>query len=245
MSRRVYKNPPIQEAVCEFFFSQHPAYDPMRIGRFYERIRDLFDGPPKSEAVQQTGIGVSGEPVIVGNLSRYRFPSQDGRFVAVINSASFSVHALAPYEGWMEAFRPRIERALQAFDIESGGLTYRQILVRFINRIELMNNSTENIGEFFDPAPLVPDSPKLSVLSTLNQFSAITESGRELVQSTFGVQPQSERLAIILDIVVSNQVASEILDYEAAVARTDELRGLEREVFEGSITDRAREKFDE
>src|ERR1700722_8132777 len=60
MHRRIYKNPPIQEALCEFYFSPFQSWDPERMARIYRRIKGIYDGQPTQELVPQTIISEDG-----------------------------------------------------------------------------------------------------------------------------------------------------------------------------------------
>ena len=47
MTRRQYKNAPIQEALCEFHFVPGPEWDVTVVGKLHDRVKEIYDGKAK------------------------------------------------------------------------------------------------------------------------------------------------------------------------------------------------------
>src|SRR5687768_14363404 len=61
LDRRRYKNPPIREALCEFQHEGYSSWDPSRIGRIYESIRNRFDATPIQEFIVETSLQIGSD----------------------------------------------------------------------------------------------------------------------------------------------------------------------------------------
>ena len=62
VSRRVYSNPPIAEAVCEIrYVGQDPA-DPTLAGRLQERLKPTYDGRPREQHLMRAELSSGGSP---------------------------------------------------------------------------------------------------------------------------------------------------------------------------------------
>ena len=78
MTARAYPNPPIQEALVDFRFSNHGHWNWTYPGRYWEIVRDEYDGPPRSEQTiavnaQQQARALSTRAVAgVGRVFRVR-----------------------------------------------------------------------------------------------------------------------------------------------------------------------------
>ena len=118
MARRQYKNPPIEEAVCEIRFAAGAEWNLTFPSRFYERIKDQYPGKPRQQALMEAQLQAA--PRVENPMFQLRqesakllFPNADERRLVGIGPNVLSVHVLRPYTGW-EDFRSRIEEAYLA-----------------------------------------------------------------------------------------------------------------------------------
>ena len=54
--RRRYKNPPIEEALCEFGFAPGPDWDPTIPGKLQAELGDAYSGKPGEQKAVQVGL---------------------------------------------------------------------------------------------------------------------------------------------------------------------------------------------
>jgi uncharacterized protein (TIGR04255 family) len=240
--RHVYKNAPIREALCELSFIPFEHWNPSRVGQFYERIRGRFDGAPVQESIFQA-TAPHGNQVRISPL-RSKFVSADGRYATMLTNNTISVHAMPPYGGWSEEFRPVLEETLAHWVSVAGDMQFEQVVVRYINDLVFDIVPDFKMEDYLHNTPTVPAGMSNTLASVLNQFQVLDDNCRSLVQVTLSVQPDDGTVRVVLDIVVNNQPASETLGLAEALQRIEELRQLERGAFEACITDKLREKFD-
>lgn len=248
VERRKYRNPPIQEALCELqFASTVPDWDPTIPGRLYERVKDVYSGKPRQQ--MQAGIQLGGDPTTPelrweAGVPRIQFitPAED-RILAVGPNV-ISLSTLPPYDGW-EDFRPRIEAALTAYQDIAQPEGIKRIGVRYINRI-ITKGDHLHLGELFTTPPQLPDELDASLSSFFTRWEAMySDIPVKLIQTFGSVQSEPGTAAFVLDLDVFRQwEEKEGLPVEEAMSQVDILRERERELFEASITDRAREMFD-
>ena len=143
MSTRQYKNPPIEEALCEFTFKplvEGQQFDLTLPGRLrVEPKMAEYSGQSRTQNIQTiaTTVATAEQPsnvAIQNALFRIQLPTVDGKRMISIGANTLAINVLRPYEGWHN-FRPRIERALEAFTKISGVSPVVRIGVRYINRI--------------------------------------------------------------------------------------------------------------
>jgi uncharacterized protein (TIGR04255 family) len=120
MARRLYKNPPIEEAVCEFHFVPDPNQDFSAPARFYDGIKDDYSGKqevllPQPNEIQIQGnqnslrIGFQSQP------ARLLFPDAARKHLVGLGGNLLRIHVLRPYKKW-EDFRGRIEKVSNAYN---------------------------------------------------------------------------------------------------------------------------------
>lgn len=113
MSAKQYKNPPIEEAVCEFTFTSPASgqqFDLTVPGRLkVHRLMEEYSGEPRTQNIQI--ISPNNAPTIE---LRVQLPTADARRLVSIRHNALAISVLRPYDGW-ESFKSRIERALDAY----------------------------------------------------------------------------------------------------------------------------------
>ena len=138
MATRKYKNPPIEEALCEFSFftGSPPQIDFTLPGKLiHHENTKQYSGPTRTQNVQTIMGPVNAPPFAFHDaIARIQMPTPDGTSLLAVGADTFSVSVLRPYEGW-EAFKPRIEAALRAYCEITERTTARRIGIRYINRV--------------------------------------------------------------------------------------------------------------
>jgi len=239
-----YKNPPIVEVVCEFLLTQDTSWDLTVPGVFYERVRDEF--PHREQRVSQE-VDLVQEPQglrqILRTTERILLFTRDRKFLIQLGPRLMVINALKPYPGW-EEFRPRIQKAWEELKrtVEIRGL--ERISLRYINRIEF-DEKEINLKDYFEFYPVLgPRLPQgMEAFIAGAEFSY--EKGRDHCRVQLVSAPETgDKKVVILDIhyflaQLRSIEAPEMLPWiEGAHDRVED-------VFEGCITDRLRERFEE
>jgi uncharacterized protein (TIGR04255 family) len=248
LERRKYRNPPIQEALCELQFAGATSdWDPTIPGRLYERIKDVYSGKPRQQL--QAGIQLGGDPSTAAlrweaGVPRVQFLTPAENRILAVGQNVISLSTLPPYDGW-EDFRPRIAAALAAYQdiVQPEGV--KRIGVRYINRF-VMKGDHLHLGELFTTPPQLPDELDASLSNFFIRLEAMySDIPVKLIQTFGSIPSEPGTVAFVLDLdVIREWEEKGGLPVEEAMNQVDLLREREREAFEASITDQAREMFD-
>src|SRR6266700_1831153 len=155
MSKK-YKNPPLIEALCEFYFAPETSQDfESIINLLYEKIQTDF---PKRYRLQlqasQITIDTAGIPEITQQLlPLVRFQSNNERVLIQVGQNLLTVNHLKPYTSW-EEFLPSIEMGFNAYREVVKPKTIHRIALRYINRIEIPSNSIQ-LEDYFELRPFI------------------------------------------------------------------------------------------
>jgi uncharacterized protein (TIGR04255 family) len=249
MERRKYRNPPIEEALCEFRFAPSQDWDPTVPGRFHEKIRDMYPAKPREQRVVEAGFQVSAQSAdsamqLKHGIAKVQFPTTDGKRLVAVGPDVMSVHVLRPYPGWHEDFRSRIERALQAYNETTAPKGVKQIGLRYINQIVIAADTIE-LEDYFTTPPQTPDRfPKRQAAIFSRIESIYTDDPIRLVFTFATVKPPEGKLAFLLDLDLVWSWSDQPLALDDVMEKVETLRHRERDAFEALITERTREVFD-
>jgi uncharacterized protein (TIGR04255 family) len=251
--RRQYKNPPIEEALCEFRFKPGQDWDLTIPGRLHVKLANTYPGKPRQQKVVEIGLEMNeGTPSGLQHkeaLDRVQLITTDEKRIVGVGPNVLSVHMLRPYQdvdnpqrsGWDE-FRCRLEEALNVYQEVAKPEGINRIGMRYINKIAFPYQQVQ-LGDYLSCVlPVVPGLPRI-----VNGYFSRTEfsypDGVHLVLSQ-GTAPMPEgNCGFVLDLDVIWE-ASDAVSIEDAMKKTDDLRKRERDAFEAVITDQARGLFD-
>lgn len=235
--RRKYKNPPILEAVCEIRFMPDQKWDFTVPGILYEKIKAEF--PEKESVSFPRGNSAQGE------LAVFRSRKNNTMVRVGTKIPILSIIQQKPYSTWHE-FRPKIANAyseLRAIDgVEIKGV--QRIGLLYVNLIEIPKKSV-NLVDYFkyglNLGDSLPKDPRTFLVGS--DFSFF--EGRDVcrVQLASAKPSRDELFAVRLDL-------DYYLSKPQAVSPEGVLEWVEtahqkvEEIFEGCITDRARELFE-
>lgn len=249
--RRRYRNPPIEEAVCEFRFRPGRDWDLTIPGKLHTRLADDYPGQPREQRTTEltvAGLGApAGSATVRQGISRVQLVTADARRLVGVGKDVLSVHLLRPYQpdelsgGWDE-FRRRITDAVREYWTVAEPAGVIRIALRYINRIALpggLHDSPRFVRYELDGPNDLPKTPLRFFMSR----DYLYEDGirLHLRHGTPGSAGNSNDIFLDLEVVWE---ADGIIEEADAVAKTDLLRLRERQVFEALITDSAREFFD-
>ena len=249
---RRYRNPPIEEAACEFRFRPGRDWDLTIPGRLHTRLADDYPGPPREHRTAELIPAASGGPVggvtARQGLSRVHLVTADARRLVGVGKDVLSIHLLRPYRtdgeslrGW-EEFRDRIETALDAYWRVAEPVSIQHLRLRYLNRFSVPHGS-RSLRVFLrgvpESLPEVPDGA--------GRYFSSSEYGDENgigYRVLHGISPPANgRRQVILDIEAA-RAEDAGLSREAGMEWAERLRVGERQVFEAIITDETRSLFD-
>ena len=251
--RRRYKNPPIEEALCEFRFKPGQDWDLTIPGKLQTELGDEYTGKPQEQRVVEMGLETQGDQpskLSLGEgLARVQLVTKDGKRMVGVGPDVLSVHMLRPYQdlphpersGWDE-FEPRISTALDAYWKVTQPKGVCRIGIRYINKI-VVPQKTVRVESYLNCA-----LPEVSGLpDRLNNFMSRVEyayhDGVRLVLSQGPINAPKDHVGFLLDLDVIWE-STEPVARDEALTKAGDLRAREREAFETVITDEARELFD-
>ncbi len=247
---RKYRNPPIIEVVCEFRLTPDTKWDLTIPGMIYEKISNDF--PNKEQHLAQDfeiTRGPQGLQQLTRTSERVWFLTGDRLTFIQLGTHYLAVNRLAPYPSW-EGFKPSIESAFNALTStvdEIKGI--QRIGLRYINRISIPVE-TIKLEDYFEYYPYLgqnlPQNLQNFSVQCLLPFFDGRDSCKVQLAMALGLYQtsQQDKPGILLDLdyflakpqTVSTDHALEWV--ETAHQRVEE-------IFEGCITDRSRELFEE
>ena len=246
---RVYKNPPLIEAICAFQFEPGQAWDWTVPGLFYARIRDEFPERAEQQMMQVGfGAGQSVSPPTM-SVSRVQFLRKDRTALIQVGPNVLTVNHLSPYPTW-EQFREIIFRNLDLYVEIAQPNSVTSINLRYINRIEVPGLEVEkgiDIGDYMVAVPGVPHQLLREPMSQFIQRVEIpmSQAGATLILQSGSLPPEREGVySFLLDLeVVTNLTKPVSFDHvrDWVTQAHSELNGA----FEACITDQLRQLFEE
>jgi uncharacterized protein (TIGR04255 family) len=248
MAERIkYATPPIIEALCEFRFQPGQPWDWTVPGLFYGSVREDFPIKTQQNVMEMSMEAHKGEvvtPTVKGGIARMQFHPENKLRQIGVGPDLLSVHVLRPYPGW-EEFKELIDRAFETYTAVAAPLGVNRIGVRYINRVDIPQ-AVVQLEDYFVTPPRVPGSLPQAMNSFVSRVDvACDEQTRLLLTLAATDTGQPGFLYVLLDLDVIFSVASESLPLQETLDKVNKLRELERDAFEASITDKARELFNE
>lgn len=246
MSRRIYPKPPIIEALMEFHFDavveprQLAEQLVSKLGEHYDAQITPFDlFEIRAENHQNGGISAA-----ASRQPHMHFLSSGSGLRRVgCGRSALTVHTLAPYPGW-ESF---VDQACEAIDALPDAVADAPIVRMAIRYIDLIRYPTgEPIADYVSVVPPCPEGmpPTVSNYHYVTQATDIDDG--TIVQLTVAAAPRSsqEEDALWLDLALSTGLIPGTGFRDANwLPAMERLHTRLRDIFESSITDRARELF--
>jgi uncharacterized protein (TIGR04255 family) len=242
-----YRNPPITEALFEIqvelprdaSIDRLDAFATKYASRFpKKKPRRRFEG--KFEV--RDGAAAASETIDLG-VDGYLCWSADDKDVVQFRLDGFCYSRLKPYSGWDSAF-PETIKYWDEFKKEFRPISIRRTAVRFINTIEIPESKFE-LSDYFLSSAQIPEMPGAEIENFLTQaiFQLPERSCRAVLIQTIGNRSKNPLMTpIILDLEVATETntAPGSVDIEKIFLN---LRAVKNEIFEKSVTDKARELF--
>ena len=245
---RQYSNPPLHEALVEFRFAEPERWSPTVPGVMSvdQTIMDRYDGENEEAAPAGVTFNLNLGPgnLIIGQQpNKVRFQSEDKTCLMLVGRDALSVHRVNDYPGW-PTFVDEVKKALAALDgamkVERG---ITRIGVRYINRIPIPSLESD-FADYLSTVSAVHGGLE----GTRTGYRDASEYRLEEPMSRLVVQQSSQRLsddefALMLDIDAIAEFPEPLAERNEALKLVDELHDMIVRVFESSVTDEAKEKF--
>lgn len=252
--RRQYKNPPIEEALCEFRFEPGQEWDLTIPGRLHVQLSKDYNGKPQQQKFVDVSLDAhKGKPPKLSygeGVAKVQLLTEDGKRIVAVGQDVLSIHMLRPYQdpqrpdhsGWDE-FRDRIKQALNVYweEVQPKGVLW--VSIRYINKIVIPEEEVEVASYLKCALPDVKGLPDLQN-SFLSRVGYVYDDGVRLVLSQRSIDtppPNQVEFLLDIDVIWAN---TEPVGKDEALAKAVDLRNRERKAFEAVITNKARELFD-
>ncbi len=243
--KRKYENPPIQEALCEIFFSQ-PEWDNTMPGLFYEQIKK--DHPNKTQIKQlnvEVNVGDNKHAAkFSDNEDRIQFRNVDGSQIVQLASNLLVVNQLRPYPHF-EAWLPVVRSTFEIYDRFAKPKGIEKIGVRYINRV-LIPKLKIQMEDYFNVYPQLPKELGDQHGPFMMRFELFPKNPKHQLFITFATSPSNEpnSIAFALDIydTFSNPESKSV---DSVIKIAAESHDNILTAFENSIKDSLRAVFQE
>lgn len=251
--RQRYRNPPVEEALCEFRFRPEGTWDLTIPGKLQMELGDEYSGKPREQKAVQVGVDIQeGRPPNLQydeGIMRVQLVTRDGKRMVGIGPGTLSIHMHRPYQdlasqgndGWDE-FKLRISEALDAYwkIAEPEGVCW--VSIRYINKIVIPQTKIK-VEEYIRCAPLGVTGLPGNYSGYMSRIEYFYPDRIRLVlsQGTIVSSADSSGLLLDLDVIWEDK---EPVQRNTAMKTADDLHVRVSEAFEAIIMDKAREIFD-
>ena len=249
-----YLNPPVREVVCEFRYEDDGTWDGASPGLVYAALSDEFPrrlvedrpAPPPEPSAQASRLLPPGAQQVglrvVPELPLRFWRHNDESGVFAVAPYRLAVSHFRPYPSW-EVFREIVVRGSQAYQDVLNPTGLNRIGLRYINAISVGQLPVE-LEEFFNFYPFVGPSIGLNVSRFHCLVQMEFEDGRDSLVLQMASIPSSEEQSaqITLDLDYFPAPSSQ-LDFEVITDWLERAHTNLQGVFEGCLTDSARELF--
>ena len=164
-----YTNPPLVEAVFEFFYTSS-SWSPVIPGMFFNEIKDKF--PVITQNQGGFGFSIDASGVILGGghneLTQYKNITNDT--IIQLSGNLLTVNKLPKYSGW-ESYLETITYAINALNRVIKVDKINRIGLKAINKIDIKNHTIEQFKYHFNIYPTLPVN-----INSLNSIQINIES---------------------------------------------------------------------
>lgn len=243
-ARRIYRRPPIVEAVIELRFEGGVEWTPDVQASVLDQLQGGYPGTARAAqqielqaSMGNEGLATSGRATVRAML----FPSADGTRLVGLGKGMISVHMLAPYQGW-EEFVAQAEAGVGAYlaAVKPSGL--RSAAVRYIDRVKLPPN-VGPLSDYFLGLPPTMDTMPGQLLAFHVVVQSADPDGTVALQTLSSAPPEPDGGSVVLydlNLVRPLSPAATISAWRPEIERLHE---RQRVMFEESITPKTRELF--
>jgi uncharacterized protein (TIGR04255 family) len=239
-----YRNPPIQEAICEIHFE---LSEPLKLQKIELLKPTWLESYPDQKTVQERRVDFhlssEGLQTREGNLGhRLICKSADGKRLVQLSGLFVAINQLSPYPGWEEVFRDTILARFGDLQNAIGPLRFKRVGLRYINRIDVPQVPLV-WNDWFKLKLPAPSLPGFKQREWQMQFHQELTAGRRFIINLAALPPREGKFSpVMLDLD---------LVWEAAAQESGKLpeilehvHGPHRLVFEAYLSNKVRKLFD-
>ena len=237
---RLYENPPLIEAVCEFQFEPSQPWDWTIPGLVYAQVKKEF---PKKKQQNVIEMEVRADPEISqsvkGGIARMQFLREDESALVQVGPNLLAVSHLKPYPTWGK-FQEMIINGLAIYRDVANPKGLKRIGLRYINRLEIPHSQIR-IEDYILAVPTIPEPVPQEFATWLQRVEIpfLGANGLMIIQSGSLKQDDPNTIVFVLDLdFVTLDVRKINLDntIEWVIQAHDEIE----KTFEACITDKTR-----
>lgn len=238
-----YRNPPIQETICEVHFD---LSEPLTLQKI-EALKDVWSKEyPEQKIVQERNVEFHITPEGIrtqqGDLGhRLICKSADGKRLVQLSGLFYAANQLRPYPGWEESFRETISKRSKDIQEKIGPLKFKRVGLRYINRIDVPQVPLvwEEWFQLKLPVPETPDSRQGTFQMQFHQ--ALPENRRFTISLAALASPDEKVSPVILDLdLIWEGGPKEPAELSLVL---DHVHGPHKLVFEAYLSDKVRKLF--
>lgn len=240
---RVYKYPPIVEALCEFRFDPSSPWDVTIFGHYYDRIGQEFPHkrqvPQIEMSLQKRERGMMGE--IREKGVRMQFTRPDRSSMVQLAPHLLVVNKLLPYESW-QVFKALILAHLADYQEIVGPVPLKLMELRYINRFDFPLEGF-SVGIVFGSSEFLPDRLRQAVAPFFFRLE-MPQGKEERLMLTMGTieSEDFDRVSVLLDLDYQITITAEM--GKATLSEyLDKAHDRIEKVFESCLTHELREWF--
>jgi uncharacterized protein (TIGR04255 family) len=190
---RVYKSPPVIEAVSEFRFEGSQPWDWTIPGLIYKEIMHVF--PKKRQRnVVELAMQPEGDKVhqqLKAGIAKMQFVREDETALVQVGPDLLAVNQLRPYPSWEEFKKLTVEQ-LRIYQHVAMPKRFRRLGLRYINRIDIPGEKVD-LDEYFIMLPRIPEKVPQELNSLLLQVEIPYPRPRGLLRLVFGTAPTKKQ----------------------------------------------------
>jgi uncharacterized protein (TIGR04255 family) len=248
---RLYSNPSLIEALCEFQFEPSQPWDWTIPGLVYDKVKKEYPKKKQQNVIEMEARVEQNElmpSIKKGGVARLQFLREDETALIQVGPNLLVVNHLKPYPTWGK-FQEMIKSGLAVYRDVANPKSLKRVSLRYINRLEVPQAQVE-IEDYILAVPNIP-KPMPQVFATWIQrveIPFVDSNGMMVIQSGL-VQPHNpDTIVFLLDLDfitiniqkinldnVMEWVARAHDDVEKSfeVCITDKMRALMKEVRNG------------
>lgn len=242
-TQRHYRNAPITEALIDLRVELPKRITVADLEKAYAQEKQAY--PTKKNRNLVTGQMQFGEQVAAAASSKhigFLFTSKDEKQIFQARLDGFTMSRLAPYENW-DVFCKEARRLWDRYRTIVEPEKVVRLAVRYINRLDLPSPVLD-LKEYLRTVPEISsDLPQDLAGYFLHLRIPIKDMKCTLLVNQTIIEPSGPN---VVSIVLDNDLyrdADVPQDEDAVWKLFEDLRVYKNEVFESSITERARELF--
>ena len=243
---RIYKKPPLIEALCEFQFAEGD-WDWTIPGLVYQQIEAQFPTKRQASTVE---FEVQADPDQVsqrlrGGPGRMQFVRADETALVQVGPHLLVINQLHPYPRW-SGFKPLVLDTFEIYRAIAKPAGFERIGLRFINHIRLPGTEVE-LSTYFNFGPRLPepvDSNPIRSLFLRVDLAQEPHLGHLVMTLATAPNGGDDGSAWILDLDFATMPVQE-LALDAVGDWVEQAHDRIETAFEACLTDHLREIFEE